>query len=366
MQLLIFSGHTMLQQSAAALATAVHAARRGQRVLLASTGPNHLAGALLGQNLGPHPIELEPNLAAVEISPLDEVGDRWEKIRPSLRSGLTARLRDIGNDEIPSFPGIDSVSALLMASRIIQSGQYDLLIVDGPPPDSLIRALALSDAMRWLLRLIFGLDRGPGRSRTSLETAIIPSALIPPSTIAPIQDLRAEFEDHRALLNATTGARIRIVAAPDELRMPPLRNDLVAFGLYGTAVDKIIVPGDPSEVSSELRHLFGHEAGQFRPALHFGPLPTSPTDRDTWALRGAVLYRDGDIGSPTPFPQPSERALRLGIPFLDAKALDIAIANEEVVVRIGQLRRHVLLPGLSDGGRLRARVEGEMLHLWVE
>jgi hypothetical protein len=46
--------------------------------------------------------------------------------------------------------------------------------------------------------------------------------------------------------------------------------------------------------------------------------------------------------------------------------LDIAVANEEVVIRLGQLRRHVLLPGLSEGGRLRARVEGETLRLWVE
>jgi arsenite/tail-anchored protein-transporting ATPase len=366
MQLLIFSGHTMIQQSAAALATAMHAARRGQRVLLVSTGPNHLAGALLGQNLGPHPLELEPNLFAVEIGPLDEIGGRWEQMRPNLRSGLTARLRDIGSDEIPCFPGIDAVSALLVVARAIQSGNYDVLIVDGPSPDSLVRALAFSDAMRWLLRLVFGLDRGPGRSRTSQETAIIPSALIPPSTTAPLQDLRAEFEEHRAQLNASTGARVRLVASPDELRLPPLRNDLIALGLYGAAIDRIIVPAEPSDVSFELRHLFSHEAGQFRPSLHFGPLPTSPADRDTWALRGAALYRDGDIGTPTPFPQVGERELRLGIPFLDARALDIAMANEEVVIRLGQLRRHVLLPGLSEGGRLRARVEGEALHLWVE
>ncbi len=366
MQILIFSGHTMVQQSAAALATAVHAARRGQRVLIASTGPNHLIGALLGQNLTTHPMELEPNLSAVEIGPLDEIGDRWEQIRPSLRSGLTARLRDIGSDEIPCFPGIDAVSALLVAARTIQSGNFDLLIVDGPAPDTLVRAMALSDTMRWLLRLVFGLDRGPGRSRTSQETAIIPSALIPPSATAPLQDLRAEFEEHRARLNATTGARIRLVATPEELHLPPIRNDMIALGLYGSAIDMVIVPAEASEVGSDLRHTFSPEASPYRPGLHFGPLPTSPADRDTWALRGAALYRDGDIGTPTPFPPVGERELRLGIPFLDAKALDIAIANEEVVIRIGQVRRHLLLPGLSEGGRLRARVEGESLRLWVE
>ena len=89
MRLLIFTGHTMLQRSAAALATAFHAARRGQRVLLASTGPSHLIGALLGQNLGPRPLVLEPNLPAIDVSPIDEIGARWGELRPTLRSGPT-------------------------------------------------------------------------------------------------------------------------------------------------------------------------------------------------------------------------------------------------------------------------------------
>jgi hypothetical protein len=220
--------------------------------------------------------------------------------------------------------------------------------------------------MRWLLRLVFGLDRGPGRSRTSQDAAIIPSALIPPSTAAPLQDLRAEFEEYRARLDAATGARLRFVTSAEELRLPTLQSDLSAFGIYGMAVDELIVPAEPAEVSFETRQIFGPAAGHARPVLRIDPLITTPTDRDTWALRGASLYRDGDVTVPPARAPAAERELRLAIPFLNAKALDIAVANEEVVVRLGQIRRHVLLPGLSEGGRLRARVEGEILRLWVE
>jgi anion-transporting ArsA/GET3 family ATPase len=335
-------------------------------VLLASTGPSHLIGALLGQNLSSRPLELEPNLAAIEISPIDELGTRWEQLRPSLRSGLTSRLRDITSDELPSFPGIDAVSALLVAERARDTGHFDLLVVDGPSPDSLARGLALCDAMRWLLRLVFGIDRGPGRSRTSQDTALVPSALIPSSTAAPLQDLRAIFEEYRARLDAATGARVRMVTSAEELRLPPLRSDLSTLGLYGIAVDELIVPAEHSEVSFETRQIFTHEGGHARPTLRIEPLATTPADRDTWALRGAALYRDGDINVPAAHTPVAERELRLAIPFLNAKALDIAVANEEVVVRLDQVRRHVLLPGLSEGGKLRARVEGEVLRLWVE
>lgn len=356
----------MLQQSAAAIATACHAARRGQRVLLASTGPSHLIGALLGQNLSTRPLELEPNLAAIEIGPVDEIGERWEQFRPTLRSGMASRLREIGSDELASFPGMDPIGVLMVAERARQTGRFDLMVIDGPGPDSLFRALTLPDTMRWLLRIVFGLDRGVGRSRTSQDGALVPAALIPSSTAAPLQDLRVELENQRAHLDVATGARVRMVASPDELRLPLVRTSLTALGLYGMAVDEIVVPGEPSEVNAETRHSFSHEAGSIRPTLRVGPLPLTSADRDTWALRGAALYHDGDIAAPSPRPTGGEREMRLSIPFLDAKALDIAVANEEVVVRIGQLRRHVLLPGLSEGGRLRARVEGETLRLWVE
>jgi anion-transporting ArsA/GET3 family ATPase len=367
MRILIFSAYNQLHQSAAALATAFHAARRGTRVLLASSGPTHLLSAMLGQSLGPRPLELEHNLAAIEIGAIEELGARWDQIRPGFRSGLAARLRDIGSDELPAFPGMDAVGALLVAERARKTGRFDLLVLDGPAPTTLIGALALPDALRWLTRLVFGLDRGAGRSRSSQEQAIVPAALIAPSAIAPLQDLRVVLEEQRATLEAGTGTRVRFVAMPEELHYPHLRAALTALGVYGLAADEIIVPADPALVDLEVRHEFSAEAGPVRPHLRIGALPHSHAVADEWALRGAALYRDGDVLTELPKPPPHDpRELRLAIPFLDPKTLDVAVASEEVVLRLGQVRRHILLPGLIEGGRLRARVEGESLRLWVE
>lgn len=369
MKLLVFSGFSQLQQSAAALAAACHAARRGQRVLLASVGPAHMAGALLGQSLGPRPLELEPNLAAMEISPIDEVGQRWDEVRPSLRTGLAARVRDIGPEELPAFPAMDAIGGLLVAEKARRTGRFDMVILDGPPADGLVRALTLPDVLRWFIRLVFGLDRGAGRSRSSQEAALIPATLIPSSTFAPLQDLRVELETQRARFDASAGTRVRLVLSPDELMMPAVRSTLTALGLYGMTSDELVVVGERAAVSEEARVEFSHETSRARPLLRIGPLPTAPANRDAWALRGAALYSDGEVFDPAASARPagSERELRLHIPFLDAKVLDIALASEEVVVRLGQLRRHVLLPGLTSGGRLRAKVDpDEVLRLWVE
>lgn len=364
MQLLIFTGTTQLNRAAAVLATAAAAARAGQRVLVASMGPLHTIGALLNTQLGPRPLELEPNLAAMEIVAIDEAGQRWDAERPNLRSGLAARLKDIGADEIPSFPGLDAVGTVLVAERAAQSGRFDLLIIDGPAPDGLVRALSLPDLLRWMVRLAFGIDRGPGKSRASQEAAMLPAALIGPTALAPLQDLRVTLEKQRARLEGTAGTRVRLVLDAVELGRSATRDALIGMGLYGLELDQVIVVGQGG-LDEAARQNFSN--GPNRPPLLAGALANSPTTVAGWAERGAALYGAGSLA-----PQgvsrtaSSEREIKLHVPFIDAKALDVAMASEELVLRLGQFRRHLLLPALAAGGKLRARVDNEVLRLWVE
>jgi arsenite/tail-anchored protein-transporting ATPase len=366
MRTLIFTGQSQLEQSAAALAGACHAARRGRRVLIASVGPAHLLGGLLGQSLSARPLQLEPNLAAVEIGAIDEMAARWETVRPSLRSGLASRLRDLGSDELPMFPGIEAVASLLILERARLSQQFDLLVLDGPSQAALTNALTLPDVLRWAVRLIFGLDRGVGRSRTSQENAIIPAALIAPNLTAPLQDLRVLLEEQRQSLLPSAGTYVRFVAGASELELPAVEQGLTAIGFFGLATDQLLINTEHSQLDPAVVQRYRPTAGQQRPLLRATRMETTPADRDTWALRGAAIYRDGDVVDSEPQPTASTRELRLHVPFLNAKSLDIAVANEEVVVRLGQLRRHLVLDGISEGGKLRARVEGETLRLWVE
>jgi anion-transporting ArsA/GET3 family ATPase len=366
MQLLIISGYSKTLQSAMALATAAHAAGQGKRVLLASIGPTHTLGALLGQSLGARPLEITPQLAAMEVLALDEVGKRWDDIRPGFRSGLAARLREIGADELPAFPGLDATGALLVAERARKNGSFDLLVTDGPAPDLLISALSFPDAVRWLVRLLFGLDRGSGRSVSSQERALIPMALIPSSTAAPLQDLRVALEEQRALLSAPNGARVRLALDSFELTLPAVRQALTGLGLYGLACDYLLVNGPSDALDEETRAMFRSGAERVRPDLLLGVLECTPVDLASWSRYGAALYGRAAVA---PFAQSAEengRVVRLAVPFIEAKALDIILSNEELVARLGPYRRHIILPGLSSGGKLRARVENEVLNLWVE
>ena len=364
MQLLIVTGHSQISHTAVAIATACRAAQQGKRVLLASTGPVHLLGSLLNLELSSRPREIEQNLAAVEVQSIGEAGDRWDALRPSFRSGLAARLRDIRAEELPSFPGLDAVGAVLIAERARQSEQFDLLVLDGPSPDNLIRTLSLPDALRWLIRLVFGIDRGPGKSRSSQEQAILPASLIAPNAHAPLQDLRVALEEQRERLTSNSGSRVRLVVSPTELGLPVTRETLIGLGIYGLETDQLVVQGLGS-VSEKVRD--EHERpGLNRPPLVIGPIDESPAAPSEWAERGSQLYGAQSLELAEARSSTTNREVRLAIPFIDPQALDVAVANEELVVQLGQFRRHLLLPGLLNGGKLRARVDAEILRLWVE
>jgi anion-transporting ArsA/GET3 family ATPase len=370
MQLLIFSGESHTLQSAAAVATACHASTTGKRVLLVSTGPTHMLGQLLGQSLSGRPLELQPNLAAMEMVAIDSVVERWDSFQqnPNLRN-VPARIRNIGKDELPVFPGIDLVSLQIVAERAEHSGLFDLMVCDGPSPDSLVRELTLPDALRWMVRLIFGLDRGPGRSRRSQETSLLPASIIPAevSGLASVQNLRVSMDQSRTrFLDSRVGTRMRMVLSAEELPMANLRQMLSGLGLHSIEVDTLLVRGTADMIDAETRT-------RFEPLLLFDPLPITPTNLDGWSERGAHIYSQRPAGLALPEQHTDaaaavaeQRELLLHIPFVESKDLDIAVANEEVVVRLNQFRRHILLPGLAEGGKLRARVEGEHLRLWVE
>ncbi len=371
MRILLFSGLADRAQSATALATAAYAATTGMRVLVASTGPTHRLSALIDIDVSGRIQEVMPGLKALELHILDAVGDRWDGLRQTMRSGFTGRFRDITRDELPSFAGIDEVGALFVIEDALESGEYDLVVIDGPSIDSLLRSVALPDSLRWLIRLIFGLDRGPGRSRSSQDSALLPMAIMPPNMSAPLQDLRVNLEQQRARLDAETGARVRLVLPSTEAPMPSLRQSLCGLGLYGLAVDMVMLRGAATEVDADTHAMFGATYRESRPPLLINDLALHTASPQDWATRGAQLYSEQEDGITLPPvlgtpPSIERRELRLAVPFLDGDSLDVALASEEVVVRLGQFRRHLLMPALLSGGKLRARIEGEILRLWVE
>jgi anion-transporting ArsA/GET3 family ATPase len=363
--ILIFTGSAGPASATAAAATAFHAASQGRRTLLFSLAPAANISALLGMAVGTVPTAIAPQLDALALDAPAALAATWEQGR----ARLPAPLRQIAGDELPLPPGLELLFGLMRLHDL--AARYQQVALDAGPHDLLLRALALPDGLRWTVRHLFGLDRGPGRSPASVARAALPTSFIPSDALANIQDIRVQAERLRELLHAPTAAA-RYVLRPDRQALEEARLAIPALQLHGVAVQALIagpmfpdgLEGTPLAALADQQTTIQAEATTIWPSR-----PLARLDLHAEAPGLAALGTLGarlDIGAaPTVVPiaeaWQGAAAMAIELPGLPKNALQLTLSGDELIIRIGVYRRHILLPEALRGGAIKATREGEHL-----
>jgi len=158
-QVLFFGGKGGVGKTTTAAATALAASRRGRRVLLVSTDPAHNSGDVLGRPVGPEPVEIAPNLRAVEIDAAREsaryVGEVKSRVStlfgPSILKEASRQI-----DLAASMPAAEEVALFDRIASIVadQEDEADLVIFDTAPTGHTLRLLRMPELMDGWLRAL--------------------------------------------------------------------------------------------------------------------------------------------------------------------------------------------------------------------
>lgn len=365
MSILVFTGTVGSSVTLCAAAAALARARQGQRALLFSLGPSHGLSALFEAPISNIPQQVAPNLDALELDALAELGASWEQGRASFPPQLTR----VSADELPVVSGVDALFGLLRLREL--APRYEAVIVDGGAHDGLVRALALPDSLRWLIRLLFGLSRGPGRDPASVGRAIVPGSLMPLTVVESVQDLRVAAEQTRLLLTSAIGAAAHYVLEPEPAALAAARQAIPALHLHDLAVTALLAgPLLPEASADQLiarqaarqRQVIGEARGIWGDSLvrtfeHVGPAPAELATIGTQIDAAPVA-----LTPPVASTYEGAPALVIDMPGLSKGALKLALSGDELIVRVGPYRRHVLLPdGLRGRTDIRATREGDRL-----
>jgi anion-transporting ArsA/GET3 family ATPase len=363
--ILIFTGSAGPATATATAATALHAAGQGRRTLLFSLAPAASLGALLGSAVGAAPTPVAPQLDALALDAPAELANAWEQGR----ARLPAPLSQVAGDELPLLPGLELLFGLMRLSEL--APRYQLVALDAGPHDLLLRALALPDGLRWTVRHLFGLDRGPGRSSASVARAALPTSFIPSDALASIQDIRVQAERLRGLLHAPSAAA-QYVLRPDRLALEEARLAIPALQLHGLAVQALIAgPMLPNGLEGTAlatlanQHAIIHsEAAAIWPSRPLARLELHADQPGlaTLSALGAQL----DHGKPAAVipivdTWQGAPAIAIELPGLPANALQLTLSGDELIMRIGAYRRHILLPEGLRGGAIKATREGDFV-----
>jgi arsenite-transporting ATPase len=123
MRVILFTGKGGVGKTTVAAATAIRAARAGQRTLIMSTDPAHSLADAFEVVIGDTPLEITPNLWAQQIDAQERLEDNWREIQDYMVQVMNwAGTETIQAEELTVIPGIDEIFALIDVKTHVESG----------------------------------------------------------------------------------------------------------------------------------------------------------------------------------------------------------------------------------------------------
>ena len=394
MRVILFTGKGGVGKTTTAAATAVRAARGGIKTLVMSTDAAHSLGDALGVELAAAatglPVEVEPGLSALQISPPHLLGESWRVVQDYLLSVLgTLGIDTVVAEELTRLPGAEEVAALLEMRSQVESGPWDLVVVDCAPTAETLRLLALPEALAWHLDRLLPAQRGLIRTLRPAAAAAAGVPLPAPEVIEAVTGWQRQMRQvHRILTGEETS--VRLVLTPERVVIAESRRTWTSLSLYGFVVDAVVVnrvfpeAAEPDEDAQsapmairdpwrsgwnvaqraglvEVRESFAGLPVVVAPYLAAEPIGVEAlaalgrahgTD-DAQDLLAPVTHRGMDV-------QRTHEGFTLTLPLPLAHARDLGLQrrDDELLVAVGEHRRVLTLPAalqrcVVDGAAVR-------------
>jgi len=384
-RVILFTGKGGVGKTTTAAATAVQAARAGIKTLVMSTDAAHSLGDALGVELvtapgNPDPVvEIEPGLSALQLSASHSVRRSWRSVQDYLLTVFKGLGIDpVVADELTELPGADELVALLELQAQVESGPWDLVVVDCAPTAETLRLLALPEALAWHLEKLIPAQRGLLRA---LRPAAAAAAGLPLPGVQVLETLRRWQESLLEIqsLLASESTSVRLVLTPERVVIAESRRTLTSLRLYGLTVDQVVVNrvfpdvstldaeagAEPGQGSPPTAWLAGWNESQQRGLIEvrhsFDPLPIviapylarEPVGAD--ALAALARARTGEtVGvlmtpptqAMTVKPLEGGYLLTLPLPLVTAAEVDLKRRDDELLVSVADHRRVLSLPSV--------------------
>jgi arsenite-transporting ATPase len=381
-RLVLYTGKGGVGKTTTAAATAAIAAQRGRRTLVASADAAHSLGDVLEKRLSADPIELAPNLDAIEIDARVETQRHWGQIRDFLVELLTHQGLDaVVAEELALLPGAEEVTALLAVEELAETGRYDLIVVDCAPTDATLRLVTLPDVAHRALRVLLPLFRAISGVATPLARHFVSMPLPGGGVFRDAEEfLYGQLSRLRKRITHETTS-VRLVVTPERMVIDEARRAWTELSLFEASCDAVVLnrllPEDAAQ--EDFFREWGRLQRDRRREVEelFAPLPvlSAPLAREEvtgiarLAEHGAEIFAgvapDALLSS-----APRVRYAREGTSYLamvplpgaEAARLDVVKLDDELTITSGLRRRILKLPRrIAPLSLASAKLEGPSL-----
>jgi len=235
MRIIIFTGKGGVGKTSVAAATGTRLAAQGLRTLVMSTDAAHNLADAFQVPLGSDPTSISENLWAEEVDNLLETERNWSVVQAWFGRIIDwSELKDINKEEMMNFPGMEELFSLLKILEHVESGKFDVLIVDCAPTGETLRLLSYPNVLTWWLEKIFPHQRRLLKLARPVAKIVTGGLELPDNQVMDnIEKLfRRVIEVQNILLDHSTTS-VRIVLNPEKMVISEARRSFTYLNLYG-------------------------------------------------------------------------------------------------------------------------------------
>ena len=301
----------------------------------------------------------------------------------ALRSSLTALgVEAVQAEELSVIPGLDEIFSLIDVKRHVESGDYDLLVVDCAPTAETLRLLSLPEVMNWYIERIFPVEKRIVKTVRPLVSRMTSLPIAGDQFFAAIEQLHGNLDAVRRILTDEKVSTVRLVMNPEKMVISEARRTYTYLSLFGYRVDAVVVnrifPDDVTDpYFGKWKDIQAEHLATVRESFEPVPILTAKLfDRE---MVGASLL--GDMGQevygeleaasilfhdePVRVRKRGEAyVLSMRLPFVSRDDMDIHRRGEELYVRVGTYKRNLILPQTLQRLVVReANFRGEHLEI---
>jgi len=363
MRVLLFTGKGGVGKTTIAAATAVQAARAGNRTLVMSTDPAHSLADSFDDQIGEHATPIAENLWAEQIDAQNRLESNWREIQDYFVQLMNwAGVETIQAEELSVIPGLDEIFALIDVKTHVQSGTYDLLIVDCAPTAETLRLLSLPEVMNWYIERIFPVERRVVKTLRPIVTKMTTLPIAGERFYAAVERLHRNLNAVHRILTDEESSTVRLVVNPEKMVISEARRTYTYLGLFGYRVDAVVVnriiPDDVTDpYFGKWKDIQAEHLQTVRESFEPVPILTARLfDREMVGVSllqdmgvevygerpvTDILFRDDPIRVRR---RANGYVLTVKLPFVSREDMDIHRRGEELYVRVGSYKRNLILP----------------------
>jgi arsenite-transporting ATPase len=242
MRVLLFTGKGGVGKTTVAAATAVRAAEAGHRTLVMSTDPAHSLGDSFDTEIGESATPIVPKLWAEQIDAQSRLETNWREIQDYFVQLMNwAGVDTIQAEELSVIPGLDEIFSLIDIKTHVESGRYDLLVVDCAPTAETLRLLSLPEVMSWYIERVFPMQRRVVKGVRPIVTKMTSLPIAGDRFFAAVERLHRNLEAVHRILTDEASSTVRLVVNPEKMVIAEARRTYTYLGLFGYRVDAVVV-----------------------------------------------------------------------------------------------------------------------------